>query len=197
MTRSAALFLLCAACAAPPDARRTTEEPSGRVPEIARQVAPPSWQLVNYVGGLVIPVPARAEVARPPGIDSAILEIRGAGFTFDADDYGAFDGPVNATVDGRRANVERERSPACEHLIVRVELDTPSNMHVCDPDGKNCRAAPGVARLNGHCTPGPGCRTLEAMISGARFVPRPYPPFRTEEGDFKPAPPACRMPDER
>lgn len=191
------LVLLCASCARPPETERGASQLPSPLPEIAGNEVPASWQLVNYVGGLVIPAPGTAKIARPQGIDSAILEVRGEGFSFNADDYGALHGPVKATLDGRRASVDRARSPDCERLLVGVELETPSNMHMCDSTGQNCQAAPGVANIGGHCTPGPGCETLERMIGSAYFVPRPYPTFRVDETDFKPEPPVCRMPDER
>lgn len=189
------LLLALAACKQAPDALLPQTASLANSPEIGR-AAPQGWRLAAYVNGLALSVPPEAKVARPQGIDSNLLVIEGRGFTLDLDDYGAFSGAANATLDGRRAHAERDSSPGCKRMSVSVENGRSSNMHMCDADGQDCHAAPGAARIGGHCIPGDSCETMEAIIASVRFEPSGATEPLPIDPNYRGHPPVCNMPDE-
>ena len=153
---------------------------------------PPGWKRVGFVAGMSLAVPAEARVAYPAGIDSNIMEVRGAGFSLNLDDYGAFDGPGAGRIGGRRATLERAGTPACRRLSYEIELPEPSNeIRRCDRSG-NCAPAPGNAQIHALCRSDEACRTVERIAASLRFAPRPYPAMPPRDSNYEPAPPICR-----
>jgi len=86
----------------------------------------------------------------------------------------------------------------CVQKTVRIELREPSPLGppLCDPAGKNCARANGVAQIYARCVPEQGCQTVDQIVSSIRFVPPPYPQHRVDENYKEPPGPVCRMPSD-
>ena len=178
------LILLCAAI-------------SACAPQIPAALGPPAdWRAENYVSGLTISVPPDARVARPQGIDSSVMEVRGSGYSLDFDNFGEFRGPANTSIGGRSAVRSEKSASTCVQKTFQIELREPSPLTppLCDSTGKNCTRANGVAQIYSRCVPGHACQTVEQMIASIRFVPPPYPQHRVDENYKQPPGPVCRMP---
>ena len=167
----------------------TTTKP----PELAGGTAPTGWRAEAYSKGMILALPPGTEVIRPQGIDSNPMVIQGTGFTINLDDHGMFGGGATAMLGGRPAFHERSDAAGCSQRHLTV-LAGSSNNHMCDAAGRSCRPLPGSIRLSGRCVPGEGCATLERVFASVRFVPPPWPELRPIDQQWRPSPPACRMP---
>ena len=188
MTLHLAMVVL-AACASnePEIASRSSSVSIGGSPP------PGGWKREPYVAGLTFFVPPDATVARPQGVDSAVMVILGHGYSIFLDDYGWYSGPTNGVFARAPASIDVQDQPNCGGRIVLVQLPTTSFTSPKSCDGSGCHQYPGRASVSSRCQPGDGCTTLDRILATAHFTAPPYAKHQVTDPSFAGAHPVCRL----
>lgn len=186
----ATCILLTAGCERHEARDRSVAEPAQYRPRLAQDE---NGRAV-FTAGLSLPVPMRASVTYPQGIDSRLMHINGEGYTLQLSDYGAFMESATTKVAGAPASLQAGGRDDCRFRVwsVRLPVGSSTNLICSDSNSASCMQAPAQATISTFCNTSAACQQVDAVIADVRLLPKPWPQVPLPDPQVNPKGPVCQ-----